>query len=51
VAGGPVRAYKILSILGDIRAARRGPGALVRRQVRKEGHKRFGRLLRKIFRP
>jgi hypothetical protein len=46
-----VRAYKLLSILGDIKAARRSPAALARRQVRKEGHKRFGRLLRKVLKP
>lgn len=43
--------YKALSVLGDLRAARRGPGALLRRQARKEAHKRFGRVLRRILRP
>lgn len=43
--------YKALSLLGDVRAARRGPGALLRRQGRKTGHRWFGRLLRRILRP
>ena len=45
------RGYRLLSILGDLRAARRGPGALVRRQARKEAHKRFSVVLRRVLRP
>jgi hypothetical protein len=44
------RAYKLLSIPGDLRAARRGPGALARRQGRKMAHKRLARLLRRVLR-
>ena len=43
--------YKALSLLGDLKAARRGPGALLRRQSRKEAHRRFGRVLRRILKP
>jgi len=43
--------YKALSLLGDLKAARRGPGALLRRQGRKEAHRRFGRVLRRILKP
>jgi hypothetical protein len=43
-----MRAYKLLSILGDIKAARRGPpGPLVRRQARKEAHRGLARILRR----
>jgi hypothetical protein len=46
-----MRAYKLLSILGNLRAARRGPGALVRRQARKEARRGLARILRRILRP
>lgn len=46
-----MRAYKLLSILGDLKAARRGPGALARRQARKEAHKGLARVLRRFLRP
>jgi hypothetical protein len=46
-----VRAYKLLSLWGDIKAARRGPVALARRQARKEAHRGLARVLRRFLRP
>jgi hypothetical protein len=48
----PMRAYyRLLSILGDIKAARLGPGALLRRQAGKGAHGGLARVLRRILRP
>lgn len=44
-------AYKMLSILGDAKAARRGAGPFVRRQGRKQAHKYTARLIRKVLKP
>jgi hypothetical protein len=43
--------YRLMSALGDLRAARRGPGALARRQGRKIAHRELARVLRRILRP
>jgi hypothetical protein len=43
--------YRILSVLGDLKAAGRGPGALARRQGRKQAHKQLARFLRRVLRP
>ena len=43
--------YKLLSAWGDLRAARRGPGPLVRRQARKTAHRGLSRALRRWLRP
>lgn len=43
--------YRILSLLGDAKAAGRGPGALGRRILRKRAHRSFGRALRRLLKP
>lgn len=43
--------YRLLSLLGDAKAASRGPGAYGRRLVRKAGHRGLGRAMRKVLRP
>jgi len=43
--------YKLLSVLGDVKAASRGPAPFVRRAVRKKANKEFNRWLRKAVRP
>lgn len=44
-------AYKILSVLGDVKAASRGPAPFVRRQARKQTHKYTAKVVRKVFKP
>lgn len=46
-----MKAYKILSILGNAKAASRGPAPLARRVVRQQANKTFNRLLRKMIKP
>jgi hypothetical protein len=43
--------YRVLSILGDVKAARRGPDALGRRMVRRQAHKTLASWLRKVLKP
>ena len=43
--------YRLLSAWGDLRAARRGPGALARRHARRAAHRGLSRALRKVLRP
>jgi hypothetical protein len=43
--------YRILSILGDVKTASRGPGPFVRRKVRSRATREFSRGLRKVIRP
>lgn len=43
--------YRILSLLGTLKAARRGPGALVRRKVRQRANRSFNRALRRVVKP
>ncbi len=43
--------YRLLSRLGDVKAALRGPGPLARRHIRKAAHRETGRVLRKVVRP
>lgn len=43
--------YRLLSILGDVKAASRGPCSLVRRKVRSSATRGFSRGLRKVIRP
>jgi len=43
--------YKLLSLLGDVKAATRGPGALLRRWARKRANRTTGRLSRRILKP
>jgi hypothetical protein len=43
--------YRLLSAWGDLRAARRGPGANVRRYGRKRANRTFNRALRRWLRP
>jgi hypothetical protein len=45
------RAYRVLSILGDIKASRRGPDALGRRIVRRHAHRGLARVLRRVLKP
>lgn len=44
-------AYRWLSLLGDAKAARRGPGAYARRYVRKRANRSFNRALRQLLKP
>jgi len=44
-------AYRLLSVLGDLKAARRGPDALGRRIVRRQAHKTLASWLRKVLKP
>lgn len=37
-----MRAYRLVSILGTLKAASRGPGPLARRVVRQRAHKALG---------
>lgn len=39
--------YRLLSILGDFKAASRGPGALVRRKVRSRAHRELAKAMRR----
>jgi hypothetical protein len=39
--------YKLLSVLGDLTAASRGPGAYGRRAVRSQAHKALGKAMRR----
>ncbi|GEM_PF-5299664 len=48
-AGGRRGLYRMGSLLGDLRAAGKGPLALSRRLVRKSVYRRTGRLLRKLL--
>lgn len=43
--------YRLLSLLGDLRAARRGPGAYGRRVARREAHRGLARILRRVLKP
>lgn len=43
--------YRLLSFAGDVKAARRGPGAYGRRYVRKAGHRTLASAMRKVLRP
>lgn len=43
--------YRLLSKLGDVKAALRGPGPLARRQIRKTAHRETSRVLRRAIRP
>lgn len=43
--------YRLLTVMGDVKAASRGPGALVRRKVRSRATRGFSRGLRKVIRP
>lgn len=43
--------YKVLSLLGDVKAASRGPAPLARRVARKEANRVFNRWLRKTLKP
>lgn len=43
--------YRLLSILGDLKAASRGPDAYLRRLLRKQANRHFNRTLRKVLRP
>ncbi len=47
--GGRRGLYRMGSLLGDLRAAGRGPLALGRRLVRKSAYRSTGRLLRKLL--
>lgn len=40
--------YKLLRLLGDAKAARRGPAALGKRQVRRQAHRRLARGMRRL---
>jgi hypothetical protein len=42
-------AYRILSVLGDAKAASRGPAPYARRQARKQVSKHTARWARKVF--
>jgi len=44
-------AYRLLSVLGDLKAARRGPDAIGRRMVRRHAHKTLASWLRKMLKP
>lgn len=39
--------YRLLSLLGDVRAASRGPGSYVRRKVRSKAHKTLAKATRR----
>lgn len=41
--------YRLGRIMGDARAVRKGPKAVVKRQVRKAAYRTTGRLLRKLL--
>jgi hypothetical protein len=43
--------YRILSLLGDVKAARRGPGAYGRRYIRKQANRHGNRWLRRLLKP
>ena len=43
--------YKLLSILGTLKAAKRGPAALGRRQVRRVANREMNRRLRRWVKP
>lgn len=43
--------YRLLSVLGSIKAASRGPAPLARRVVRQQANRHGNRILRKIFKP
>lgn len=43
--------YRVLSILGDAKAATRGPAPLARRLARKEANRLFNRWLRRTLKP
>ncbi len=43
--------YRLLSLWGTAKTARRGPGPLARRIVRQQANKRFNRALRKVVKP
>lgn len=42
--------YKLLSIIGDFKAASRGPDKLFKRYVRKSAHKSLAKALRSLLR-
>jgi hypothetical protein len=41
--------YKLLSILGDFKAASKGPGAFAKRKVNQKAHKTLSKTLRKMW--
>lgn len=43
--------YKLLSVLGTVKTASRGPAPLARRVARQQANKQFNRLLRQVFKP
>lgn len=43
--------YRLLRVQGDVRAARRGPGAYGHRVARRQAHGELARLLRRVLRP
>jgi hypothetical protein len=43
-------AYRILSLLGDFKAAHRGPSALIKRKVRAAAHRELAGVLRRVLR-
>jgi hypothetical protein len=45
------KTYRVLSIVGTFKAARRGPGPLVRRMVRARSIGSFSRFMRKMLKP
>lgn len=45
------RAYRALSMLGTLKAARRGPAPLARRVARQRAHRTFAQMLRKVLKP
>lgn len=45
------KGYRVLSLWGDVKAARRSPGSYARRQVRKRANRVFNRWLRRVLKP
>jgi hypothetical protein len=43
--------YRLLSLLGSVKAASRGPGPLARRVARQHANRHFNRALRRVLRP
>lgn len=43
--------YRLLSALGDVKSASRGPAPYARRVARKQANKQFNRLLRRLLKP
>lgn len=44
-------AYRLLSWLGTAKTARRGPSALLRRELRRRANRAFNRELRRVLKP